>query len=87
MIFWFLDRNRASTVNFGAVSDPVLAIGGEYDQLVPAGVVRKTASRYQRGTYVEIPGSDHLVFSGDALPLTMDCIDDWADSNRIHADA
>jgi pimeloyl-ACP methyl ester carboxylesterase len=87
MVFWFLDRSRACTIDFAAVSNPVLAIGGEFDRIVPTGVVRKTAGQYQRGACVEIPGSDHLVFSGDALPLTMGRIDDWIARNRVHADA
>lgn len=87
MTFWFLDRGRASTVDFAAVSNPVLAIGGEYDRAVPAGVLRQTASRYQRGAYAQIPGSDHFVLSGDALPLTMGIIDDWIAGNHIIADA
>ena len=87
MTFWFLDRGSASTVNFATVSNPVLAIGGEYDRVVSAGVVQQTARRYQRGTYAQIPGSDHFVFSGDALPLTMGVIDDWISRNHILADS
>jgi pimeloyl-ACP methyl ester carboxylesterase len=65
----------------------VLAISAEFDRIVPAGVVRRTAARYQRGTYVEIPRSDHMVFSGAALPLTIDRIDDWVARNRVLATA
>jgi hypothetical protein len=44
--------------------------------------VRQTAARYQHGTYVEIRGSDHMVFSGAALPVTMGHIDDWIARNH-----
>ena len=57
-------------------------IGAECDRIVPSGVVRQTAARYQHGTYVEIRGSDHMVFSGAALPVTMGHIDDWIARNH-----
>ncbi|MBV9515513.1 MAG: alpha/beta fold hydrolase [Mycobacteriaceae bacterium] len=69
--------SKATVVNYAAVTSPVLVIGGECDRIVPAKVVRQTAARYQHGTSVEIPHSDHMVFSGAALPVTMDHIDDW----------
>ena len=81
--FPYLDRGKATTVNFVAVTTPVLAIGGECDRLIPPQIARKTAARYQRGTYVEIPRSDHLVFFGRALPVTMSRIDDWITRNHV----
>jgi hypothetical protein len=47
--------------------------------------VRQTAARYQHGTYLEIPRSDHMVFSGAALPITMGHIDDWIARNHVLA--
>jgi hypothetical protein len=84
-ICWFLDRGKASTVNFAAVTTPVLAIRGECDRGVPPQVAPWTAARYQRGSYVEIPRSDHLVFFGEALPVTMGHIDDWIARNHVLA--
>jgi pimeloyl-ACP methyl ester carboxylesterase len=69
--FPYLDRGKATTVNFAAVTTPVLVIRGEHDRGIPPQVAPWTAARYQRGTYVEIPRSDHLVFFGEALPVTM----------------
>jgi pimeloyl-ACP methyl ester carboxylesterase len=83
--FWFLDRGKAATVNFAAVTKPVLAIGGECDRAIPPQVAAWTAARYQSGTYVEIPRSDHLVFWGEALPVTMGHIDDWIARNQVLA--
>jgi pimeloyl-ACP methyl ester carboxylesterase len=81
--FWYLDRGKAATVNFAAVTTPVLVIQGECDRTITSQVTSWTAARYQRGTYVEIPGSDHLVFCGEALPVTMGHIDDWIASNHV----
>ena len=85
--FWYLDRGKAATVNFAAVTTPVLVIQGECDRAITSQVTSWTAARYQRGTYVEIPGSDHLVFSGEALPVTMGHIDDWRARNHVLASA
>lgn len=88
--FWeifcpFLDRGKAITVDFAAVTTPVLVIRGECDRVVPPQIAPKTAARYHRGTYVEIPRSDHLAFSGAALPVTMGHIDDWIARNHVLA--
>ncbi len=78
-----LRLSKATVVDFAAVTTPVLAIRAECDRIVPAAVVRQTAARYRHGTYVEIPRSDHMVFSGAALPVTMNHIDDWIASNHV----
>ena len=85
IVFPYLDGGKATTVNFAAVTTPVLVIRGECDRLVPPQVARWTAARYQRGTYVEIPRSDHLIFFGEALPVTMGHIDDWIARNHVLA--
>jgi pimeloyl-ACP methyl ester carboxylesterase len=83
ILFAFLDRGNATTVNFAAVTTPVLVIRGERDRLIPPQIAPKTAARYQKGTFVEIPRSDHLVFFGEALPVTMGYIDDWIVRNCV----
>jgi pimeloyl-ACP methyl ester carboxylesterase len=83
MAFWFLDRAKASRVDFAAITTPVLAIGGEFDLLVSPHLARATANRYANGTCVEIPGSDHMVLHGKALPVTMARIDEWMARNRL----
>ena len=77
--------SRASVVDFAAFTGPVLVIGAECDRIVPSELARRTAARYQYGTYVEIPRSDHMVFSGTALPVTMSYIDDWMARNHVLA--
>lgn len=79
----WLDRAKAAKVDYAAITGPVLVIGAGCDRIVPARLGRQTAARYQNGTYVEIPGSDHLVFAGEALPATMAHIDDWMASNHV----
>jgi alpha-beta hydrolase superfamily lysophospholipase len=80
-----LGLSKATVVDSAAVTAPVLVMGAECDRIVPAGVVRQTAAKYQHGTSVEIPRSDHMVFSGAALPVTMGHIDDWIARNHVLA--
>jgi pimeloyl-ACP methyl ester carboxylesterase len=86
MPMWFLDRAKATRVDFAAITSPVLAIGGERDRTVNRRVARATAGRYAHGTYVEIPGADPLVFHGDALPVTMARIDEWLARHHVLRD-
>jgi pimeloyl-ACP methyl ester carboxylesterase len=83
MLLAALKLSKATVVDYAAITTPVLVIGGECDRIVPAGAVRKTAARYQHGTSIEIPESDHMVFSGAALPVTMGHIDNWIASNHV----
>jgi pimeloyl-ACP methyl ester carboxylesterase len=73
--------SKATVVDFAAVATPVLVMGAECDRIVPAGVVRQTAAKYQHGCSVEILRSDHMAFSGASLPVTMGHIDDWIARN------
>jgi pimeloyl-ACP methyl ester carboxylesterase len=79
----WLDRAKAATVNYSAITTPVLVIAGECDRILLPRIARQTASRYQQATYVEIPRSDHMVFSGKALAVTMGHIDDWIARNHL----
>ena len=78
-----LRHSKATVVDFAAVTTPVLTIAGECDRIVPARSVRQTAARYQDASYVQIPRSDHFVFSGEALPATMSHIDDWIARKQV----
>ena len=78
-----LDRAKAATVDFAAVTSPVLTIAGEYDRLGVSRITRQTAARYQTGTYVEILGLTTSSFFGAALPVTIGRIDDWIANNRV----
>ncbi|WP_007025846.1 alpha/beta hydrolase [Saccharomonospora iraqiensis] len=83
MAFPFLDPRRAATVDFDAITGPVLAIGGERDRMISPRIPRATARRYRRGSYVEIPGADHMVLMGNRLHVTMRRIDEWLTRERV----
>ena len=50
MAFWFLDRAKATRVDFAAITGPVLAIGARTGPHVNRRVGRATANRYANGT-------------------------------------
>lgn len=81
----WLDRAKAARVDRGAITGPVLVIAGGQDHIVPSRLARRTAARFANASYAEIPGSDHMVFGGDALPVTMGHIDDWIESTKLLA--
>ncbi len=78
-----LRLSRTTVVDYSAITTPVLAMWGERDHIVPAGAVRQAAARYGHGVSVEVAGSDHMVFSGAALPVTLGHIDDWMLKTRL----
>ncbi|MFZ1178851.1 MAG: alpha/beta hydrolase [Mycobacterium sp.] len=81
----WLDLAKAARVDHSAIAGPVLVIAGGNDRIVPPRLARRTAGRYANATYVEIPRSDHLVFHGEALPITMGHIDDWIAKHDVFA--
>jgi pimeloyl-ACP methyl ester carboxylesterase len=83
----WLDRAKAAKVDFGAIAGPVLVIAGGCDRIVPGWLARRTAARYRNATYVEIPGSDHMVFCGEAQSITMSHIDNWIARNHVFSTA
>lgn len=87
MLLATLRLSKKTRVHASAVTAPVLVIGGEKDLIVPAEVLRKTAAQYRLAEVVEIPGSDHMVFSGASLPATMSHIDAWLTKHKLHANA
>lgn len=79
----WLDRTKAARADLPAITAPVLVIGGGADRIVPTRLARRSAARYENGSYAEIPASDHLVFHGNALSATIAHIDDWIARNDL----
>lgn len=78
MSLWFLDPRRTARVDFDAVNAPVLVVTGSEDKCTVPRIGRVTARKYgDRGTYVELDGSDHMMTVGAYLPETLAAIDDW----------
>lgn len=65
LVFPFLDRGKATTVDFVGVTSPVLGTGGECDRIAPAGGVRQTAASYRH------PTLGHHVLANTWLPRRL----------------
>jgi alpha-beta hydrolase superfamily lysophospholipase len=86
MVLWFLDPRRQSKVDYQASDSPVLVVAGSADKCTVPRLNKVTADRYgERGTYVEIPGADHMMTAGPALTLTLQAIDNWLDQHDLTA--
>lgn len=81
--FAYLDWSHAATVDFHAITTPVLVIGAEQDRAVHRRIPRATARRYRNADHVEIAGADHALFHGPFVSLTMAAIDDWMTTRSV----
>ena len=79
MVFWPLDRKKASRVDFDKITGHVLVIAGSRDKCCVPAMCKATARRYKgRADYVEIAGSDHMMIGGPYMPATLAAFDTWA---------
>lgn len=85
MSFPYLDRRHAASVDFDAITAPVLVIGAEQDRAVNPRIPRATARRYRDADHVEIPGADHALFDPPTLDKTMNAIDGWMTTRSVFA--
>ncbi len=63
---WFLDKNKASAVNFKSVSCPILLVSAKKDKITPYKLVKKIAEKYRKLSqakvhYEELTENGHWV--------------------------
>lgn len=83
MAFPWFDRKNAAVVDFSAITGPVLVLGAENDRIINPRIARATARRYLQAKYIEVPGSDHMMFFGKFLPMTMRYVDHWLRDHQL----
>jgi len=84
MALWYLDPRGAARVDFDAIKSPVLVIGGSRDLCTVPQIGRLTSKRYgEKGTYVELEGSDHMMTIGHYMPKTFEIIDRWLEDCNL----
>ena len=74
---WPLDRRRASEVDPGKVTCPILAVAAEEDRIVPAKVVRKVAARYPGAQVRELPGHAHWLIGEPGWEEVAGLVANW----------
>jgi pimeloyl-ACP methyl ester carboxylesterase len=76
--YWLFDGRGASRVDERQVTCPVLVVGGGQDRIVPAGVVRQVARKYQAvATYKEFEEQAHMVLNQPGWEGVAACVGDW----------
>lgn len=86
LAFWFLDRNKAATVDPALIDTPVLLITGTEDKIVVPMISVQTAKKYKKSTLIVLQGSDHMYFMGDFLPQTIGYIRAWLANYQLLVD-
>ncbi len=84
MALWPLDPKRSAKVDYEAITSPVLVVAGSADEVTVPMTCRRTAEKYgDRGTYVELDGSDHMMTVGPYLEQTLAAIDVWLSEHDL----
>lgn len=65
IVFWWLDRRRASQVDADRVTCPLLVLSGAEDRVIPSSVVRSVAERYPQAELAVLSGRGHWLFEED----------------------
>lgn len=73
----FLDRGRASRVDFGSIGCPVYVVACGLDRLVSAAVVRRIANRIPGATLRMWPDRGHLVIDDEHTEQTVQELVGW----------
>jgi pimeloyl-ACP methyl ester carboxylesterase len=74
----WLDRTKAAAVDPRRVTVPLLFVAAEKDRLVPSGVVRRTAKRFDHvSDYVQFDGQGHWVLGQPGWERVADHAEAW----------
>ena len=79
MALWFLDKTKASKVLPENIKGPVLVISGAEDRIVVPAIGRRTAVKFNKGRYVLLPKTEHMLPAGTGLPKVMVEFDKWVE--------
>jgi len=83
LVFWWLDKRKASKVYPERINTPVLVIAGTQDRIVRTPIGRATAARFMHGKFIELDNQDHMLAAGTGLPRVMPEFDRWAEANNL----
>jgi len=79
--FWFLDSQRASSVDASKIKCPMLVISGSEDRITPANIVEKIAKKYEPlSTYRSFENHAHWLIGEPGWQEIADYISAWLDN-------
>jgi pimeloyl-ACP methyl ester carboxylesterase len=62
IVFWFLDKQRASAVDPRHLMAPMLVLSAEHDRILPPRVIERVADFYPQAHYEELADLGHMMF-------------------------
>lgn len=74
----YVDPDRASAVDEGRVTCPMLVLGAGRDRITPLPIARHVARKYD-ADYRELPDRSHWVLSGPGWRAVADPVADWVE--------
>ena len=78
ILHWALDARRASYVNAGAITCPVLCVAGEYDRVNPPRTVASIAKRHRaNGRFFQVDGASHWLIGEPGWEKTARFVLQW----------
>ena len=77
IVYWFLDRQKATRVPTKEIAIPILAITGGKDRLIPPRIVKKIARHYPKADYRCYPDQTHWLIDEPGSEAIVDDIDSW----------
>lgn len=79
LVYAVFDKHKAAHVDVSKIQCPVLAFSGKQDRIVPIGVSRKLAKRYQSAMdYRELPEHGHWLLGESGWQSVATQAADWA---------
>ena len=75
--FPWLDGTKAAKVDPGDIKVPLMFVGAQEDQLVPPGVVRRTAQRFPGSVHREYPDQGHWVLGQPGWQTIAEDVVQW----------
>lgn len=79
IVFWWLDRARATRVDAQEIRSPMLIMTGERDRVIPASVVRRVAARYGQSELLIFPERGHWLFEEIGAEEVLVRLSCWLD--------
>jgi pimeloyl-ACP methyl ester carboxylesterase len=80
IVFWFLDRRKATRIPTKEIATPILAIAGRKDRLIPPRVVKKIAEHYPKAEYKCYPDHTHWLIDEPGSEEVVKDIYSWLKS-------
>ncbi len=84
IVYWFLDKMKATYVPTKEIKVPILVIAGEKDRIIPPSVVKKVAEKYPQADYKCYSDHSHWLIDELGSEKIVNDIDIWIKNKFGH---